>query len=321
MIRRLDLAPLDGITRRVWRRVWDRRFGGADRIHIPFFSPTDQHVLTKRDRRELGEASDLDTPLVPQIMGRRADDLVWAIEKAAELGFREVSLNAGCPSGTVMAKGKGAGLLSDPDALDRLLDDTCPRLCLPLSVKTRIGIRSPDEWPRLLEVFARYPLASLTVHVRVAKDKYRGPLYPDAFDQAREHCPFPVVYNGDLRTVEEVEALAARSPDAEAVMIGRGAVADPALFRKLRGGPAADREELRAFTAELYREYQAYYGQIGTAAQRMREVWFYLIHLFEDDGKANKRMRRFRGPGEYEAAEAAIFTELPLRESSRGDLI
>ena len=104
-------------------------------------------------------------------------------------------------------------------------------------------------------------------------------------------------------------------------MIGRGAVADPALPRKLRGGSAATKEELQAFLEELYREYQAFYGQVGTAAQRMREVWFYLIHLFEDADRLNKKLRRFKNPGEYEAVEAAIFRDLSLRDHSEGDLI
>ena len=103
-------------------------------------------------------------------------------------------------------------------------------------------------------------------------------------------------------------------------MLGRGAVADPALFRKLRGGPAATKEELQAFTQELYREYQIFYGQVGTAAQRMREVWFYLIHLFADPDRLNRPMRRFRTPGEYEAAETAIFQELELLDHTQGAL-
>ena len=119
----------------------------------------------------------------------------------------------------------------------------------------------------------------------------------------------------EIRTFEE------RFPGVEAVMIGRGAVADPALLRKLCGGPAATREELQAFMQDLYREYQAFYGQVGTAAQRMREFWFYLIHLFDDADRLNKKLRRFKNPGEYEAIEAAIFRELPLRQDSQGDLI
>lgn len=329
MIHQLEFAPLDGITRAVFRRVWRKRFGGADRILIPFFSPTEHHVMTKRDLRELDpealtEAVPDAAALIPQVMTRRAPDLIWAAETARDLGFREINLNAGCPSGTVTGKGKGAGLLLHTEDLDRLLEESCGKLCLPLSVKTRPGFFSPDEFPRILEILNRYPLRSVTLHARAAKQKYAGPLSMEAIGLALRESRNPVCCNGDLRTVGEIRAFAGRFPTAEAVMIGRGAVADPALFRKLRGGAAASREELRSFTAELYREYQAFYGHAGPAAQRMREVWYYLIHLFDLMDPAfhrfNRQMRRFRGPGEYAAAEAAIFAQLPLTGTVTGDL-
>ena len=319
MIERYDFAPLDGITRGVYRRVWQRRFGGADRLFIPFFSPTDQHVLTERDRRELLGSPGI--PQVPQVMTCRAEDLVWAAELLRDLGFTEVNLNLGCPSGTVTAKGKGAGFLAEPEALDRFFDAACGRLCLPLSVKTRLGVRSPEEFARLLPIFDRYPITCLTIHARVKTEKYRGNVHLEEFAQALAQSRNPVCYNGDLRTVGETEAFAARFPAARAVMIGRGAVADPALFRKLRGGPPATRKELRDFLQELYAEYQRFYGQVGTAAQRMREVWFYLIHLFDDADRLNKKLRRFRSPGEYEAIEDAILRELPLRQDCQGELV
>ena len=142
----------------------------------------------------------------------------------------------------------------------------------------------------------------------------------DVFRDALVRSRNPVCYNGDLQTVSGVRSLEASYPALESVMIGRGAVADPALFRKLRDGPGATREELQGFTRELYQAYQTHFGQVSTAAQRMREVWFYLIHLFEDDAGLNRRMRRFKSPGEYEAAEAAIFAELPLRQDAEGIL-
>ena len=321
MIRQYDYAPLDGITRAVYRRVWQERFGGADRLFLPFFSPTEHHVLTKKDLGELDPAANPDTELVPQVMTRRAEDLAWASEAMADMGFREINLNLGCPSGTVTGKGKGAGFLMEPEELDRFFDAASPKLALPLSVKTRIGFHTPEEFPALLDVFNRYPLSSLIVHARTAKEKYRGPVHDEAFAYALAHSRNPVSCNGNLRTAGEIGDFSRRHPSAEAVMIGRGAMADPALFRKLRGGPAATREELHSFTAALYWEYQRHYGNAAHAAQRMREVWFYLIHLFEDDNRCNKRMRRFRGPAEYEAAEAAIFSTLPLRQDSAGELI
>ena len=321
MIQRYDFAPLDGITKVVFRRVWAAHFGGADRYFIPFFSPTDQHILTDRDRREIDPANNGGLPLVPQVMTCRAKDFLWAAEVVADMGYTEVNLNLGCPSGTVTAKGKGAGFLAKPEELDRFFDQVFSKVRMPVSVKTRLGIQEPEEFARLLEIYNRYPIACLTIHARVQKEKYRGPVHLDAFAQALAESRNPVCYNGDLRTAAEVEALSQRFPSVEAVMIGRGAVADPALLRKLRGGPAATKEELQAFTQDLYRAYQAFYGQVGTAAQRMREVWFYLIHLFENADRLNKKLRRFKNPGEYESVEAAIFRDLSLRDHSEGDLI
>ena len=320
MIQRLDFAPLDGITRSVFRRVWFRHFGGADRIFVPFFSPTHHHIVTPRDLREITREGAKDLPLVPQVMSRLAPDFLWAAEGLEDLGYREINLNLGCPSGTVTAKGKGSGFLSRPEELDAFFDQVFSSVRLPVSVKTRLGYQTPEEFPRLLEIFNRYPIACLTIHARVRPEKYKGPLHLDVFEAALRESKNPVCYNGDLQTVVGVRAFETRFPAAEAVMIGRGGVADPALFRKLQGGPPASREELQSFTQELYREYQAFYGQVGTAAQRMREVWFYLIHLFEDTERLNRPMRRFRTPGEYEAAEAAIFRELVLREDAQGVL-
>ena len=321
MIRRYDFAPLDGITKAVFRQVWHRHFGGADRYFIPFFSPTDHHVVTPRDRRELDPDNNRGLPLVPQIMSCRSPDFLWAAEMLGDLGYTEVNLNLGCPSGTVTAKGKGSGFLARPQELDRFLDEVFSACPLPVSVKTRLGIADPEEFPVLLEIFNRYPIACLTIHARVQKEKYRGPVHLDAFALALERSENPVCYNGDLRTVDQVQAFGRQFPQARAVMIGRGAVADPALLRKLRGGAPASRQELERFTGDLYCAYQEFYGQVGTAAQRMREIWFYLIHLFDHAERLNKQMRRFRGPGEYEAVAREIFQTLPLRSDSQGDLV
>lgn len=321
MIARYDFAPLDGITKVVFRRVHHQMFGGPDRYFIPFFSPTDQHILTQRDRRELEAANNGPLPLVPQVMTRRAEDFLWAAEVVADLGYGEVNLNLGCPSGTVTAKGKGSGFLAHPEDLDRFFDQVFSSVKLPVSVKTRLGYETPEEFYRLLEIYNRYPIACLTIHPRIRKEKYRGPIHYDVFTWAAAQSHNPVCYNGDLLTVEDCAALEKNYPAVAAVMIGRGGVADPALFRKIRGGTAATRQELEAFTAELYRQYKDFYGQPQPAAQRMKEVWFYLIHLFENGDKLDKKLRRSRGPAAYEAIEAEIFQTLPLRTFATGPLI
>ena len=274
MIQRYDFAPLDGITKAVFRQVYHRMFGGADRYFIPFFSPTDQHILTKRDQRELDPAANAGLPVVPQVMTRRAPDFLWAAEIVADMGYTEVNLNLGCPSGTVTAKGKGSGFLARPEELERFFDEVFASVKLPVSVKTRLGVKEPEEFERLLDIYNRYPIACLTIHPRVQKQFYKGTVYRDWFAWAAERSRNPLCYNGDLVTVEDCGAFAAAFPAISAVMIGRGAVADPALLRKLHGGSAATREEIQTFTRTLYQSYQDFYGQVGPAAQRMKEVWF-----------------------------------------------
>ena len=225
-------------------------------------------------------------PVVPQVMSCKAPDFIWAAEQLQNMGYGEVNLNLGCPSGTVTAKGKGSGFLAKPEELDRFFDEVFSNVQIPVSVKTRMGIQSAEEFPRLLEIYNKYPITCLTIHARVQKEKYRGAVHLDEFGEALANSKNPVCYNGDLRTVSEVRTLEERFPQETSVMIGRGAVADPALLRKLRGGSGATKEELQAFLQDLYQSYQEFYGQVGTAAQRMREVWFYLIHLFEDAEKA-----------------------------------
>ena len=322
MIARYDLAPLDGITKTVFRRVWNARFGGADRCFIPFFSPTSEHFMTAKDLRELDRSLNPGLDLVPQVMTKRAEDFLWAAEVVQDLGYREVNLNLGCPSGTVTAKGKGAGFLAKPDELDRFFDAVFSRVTLPVSVKTRLGIQDAEEFGPILDIYNRYPIACLTIHPRVQKQFYKGEVHLDAFRAALEGSKNPVCYNGELKTVEDIRAFESAFPNVNAIMVGRGAIGDPALLRKVRGGKAATREELQSFTQELYQSYQDFYqGQTAQAAQRMKEVWFYMIHLFEGGQRIDRKLRRTRNPREYEMLEGAIFSELPLLDHLEGALV
>ena len=216
----------------------------------------------------------------------------------------------------------GTGAESLKERFEQEGDKVFSKNLLPVSVKTRLGYETPEEFAALLDLYNRYPIACLTVHPRVRKEKYRGPVHLDVFADALANSRNPVCYNGDLRTVGEVRALEGRFPEVTHVMIGRGLVADPALARKLRGGKGTDREELTDFLAALYQGYTDFYqGQVPTAAQRMREVWFYLIHLFDDAEKLNKQLRRFRTPAEYERIQAEILASCPIRSDVQGDLI
>lgn len=311
---RYYFAPMEGITDYIFRNVHHRYFPGADKYYTPFFSPTNDGRFPPRNMRDFDWEFNREIPVVPQLLTKHGADFLWAARVLADIGYKEINLNLGCPSGTVTAKGKGSGLLSDLEGLVRLLDEIFADAPAAISVKVRLGRNDPEEFPRLLEIFNRYPIAELTVHCRVGADFYRKPARPEAFALPLKESRALVCYNGDLKTRKEVLDLQREYPTVPAVMIGRGAVADPALIRRLKGGAAADRESLRQYTEELYERYSAAFGSPKSALGRMKEIWFYQICLFEGAEKYEKRLKKTASPEEYRDLTARIFGELPLRE-------
>ena len=311
MIQTIDFAPLDGITKIVFRQVWSQFFGGVDRYFIPFFSPTPHHLMTPRDLREVDYIHNANLPSVPQVMTKNADDFLWACEVLRDMGYTEVNLNFGCPSGTVTAKGKGSGMLRDPQKLDAFLDAVFSQAGGPVSVKTRLGVARTEEFGEILDVYNKYPLCELTVHPRVMKQLYRGQADREAFAAYLPACTAPVCYNGDVTTVDDLRALEAAFPELSGIMVGRGLIADPALLRKAVGGPAASREELRGYHDELYHGYTEAFGMASCAVSRMKAHWFYLIHLFDGADALEKPLRKAREGWEYETVVNQIFACWP----------
>ena len=250
-------APMEGITDGILRQTHNRLFGGVDVYCLPFHRLTQSLSLLTREERDISPDENEGLNVLPQAITRDPEQLSAWLYYVSECGYSCADLNLGCPSPTVTKRGRGSGMLRDPDYLrsflDRLFSNTLP---VSLSVKTRIGYESAEEWPGLAGLFADYPFAHVTIHVRTMKEQYTGAVHPEAFEIGlQKGIPHPV-YNGDLRTAEDVQALLTRCPAAEAVMIGRGLLADPALARRIRGGKEAGRDELRIWYTTLYESWK-----------------------------------------------------------------
>ena len=304
-----SLAPMEGVTDSVYRQICHRMFAPFDRYYTPFLTPTRDRLITARQRRELDPERNAGLDTVPQLLTNDPELFLWAAEILADLGCREVNLNLGCPSGTVVKKKRGSGLLGDPALLDRLLDGIFSRAKIAVSVKTRLGLRSEQEFPALLDIFNRYPICELTVHPRVQTDQYRGPVRMDAFALAMRESIAPVCYNGDLFCPEDVDGLLSRFPELHAVMLGRGAVANPGLIGQLRGGGWITKDQLRAFHDALYAEYQVVMPGFKPTVFRMREYWSFWACLFEGPEKHLKRIRKASRFEEYEQAVGGLFAD------------
>ncbi len=304
----LSFAPMEGVTHSVYRVLHASRFPGADRYCAPFIAPDGTGRFKAGSLREILPENNAGLPLVPQLLVNAAGPFLAAARQLRELGYEEVDLNAGCPSGTVVSKHKGAGMLRDPGALDRILEEIFSACPIRVSVKTRMGFDSTAEFPALLEVYRKYPLSRLTVHARSRAGLYRSEPDLDGFAAALTGSPFPVEYNGSVCTPADLAALRERFPALSACMIGRGAVADPALFRELRGGPALSGDELRAFHDELLSRYLASGLAPHYCAARMKELWYYMLSLFPDAGRAGKDIFKARDLEAYRAAVERLFS-------------
>ena len=303
-------APMEGLTDGLFRRLHHTYFPGVDRYYMPFISPTQHRCLTNREARELPMADSVPFVAIPQILTKVAEDFVWAAGQCAERGYTEVNLNLGCPSGTVVAKGKGSGMLSDPDNLDRFLDAVFSASPLPVSVKSRLGVTDPQEFPRLMEIYNQYPIVELTLHPRVRKAFYSGSVDMEMFAYCAENSKNPVCYNGDICSLEDIERIKVRFPQVDSVMIGRGLIGDPGMLTP--GGTTV--EALEGLFDAMLNEYLTAFGGSRNAMFRLKEHWGMLIHRFEDSEKLGKRLRKTTDMEEYKAITREIFHALPLKK-------
>ncbi len=302
-------APLEGLTDSIYRRLHHACFPGVDRYYMPFLSPTMHHSLTAREKRDLPPADSVPFTAIPQILTKVPEDFLWAANVCGEQGYREVNLNVGCPSGTVTAKGKGAGMLAEPEKLDAFLGAVFSGCPLKISVKTRLGITNPDEFVRILEVFNQYPICLLIIHPRVRKDFYHDPIHMDTFTWALEHTKLPVCYNGNLCSLEDIAGFRKRFPQVEQLMLGRGLIGDPGMLSP--GG--TDRASLIRFHDALMEEYLDVFGSTRNAMFRMKENWRYLLCRFEGVEKLSKKLRKTTNYDEYMSITGEILSSLPMK--------
>ena len=314
----LDFAPMEGITGSLFRRLHREYFPGVDRYYTPFLSPTAEHLFTAREQREFFPEQNRDVPVVPQILTKVPEDFLWAAGELHAMGYGEVNLNLGCPSGTVTAKGKGAGMLADLQTLERFLDAIYEKAPCPISVKTRLGMEAPEEFEAILEIYNRYPISELIIHPRVRKDLYRHPVRPAFFELALAKAKMPLSYNGGIVTAADYEEIAVRYPQVKAIMLGQGLVSDPSLAQRIRTGETGSKEKLKEFHDRLLAGYAEQFGSRINAVKRMKELWFYLIRLFDGSEKHGKKLLKSKTPEEYLSVVQSIFRELPLLEDSAG---
>lgn len=306
---KLYMAPLEGITGHVFRTTFCECFGNVDKYFIPFIKPNQKGHLSSRERQDVLPENNEGMYAVPQILTNSSEDFLRTVHKLKQYGYEEVNLNLGCPSKTVISKGRGAGFLAFPEELDKFLCEIFEHVDVAVSIKTRIGKDDPDEFGRLLEIYNQYPLKELIIHPRVQKDFYANHPNLKAFGEAVQNSGNPLCYNGDIFSVKDYKRVRDAFPQVERVMLGRGILKNPGLVRQIYTGQPLDKQVLRVFHDRLYERYGEVLSGEKTILFKMKELWSFLAPIFTNHEKYAKKINKAQRCKAYEEAVDRLFAE------------
>ena len=303
------MAPMQSLTGFVFRNAYHKHFHNIDQYFTPFIC---DKRLSNKDKNEILPEHNLNMNVIPQIMTNSADVFLEITKQLADYGYSCVNLNLGCPSGTVVPKKRGAGLLSDLDMLDHLLEDIFDKCPLSISLKTRIGIETPTEWKDIQAIYNRYPISELIIHPRLQKDQYKNQPNLNILEEALNHLTCPICYNGDLHSLSQYKNFTNRFPHVNNVMFGRGILKNPGLIGEIKGESILTKETLLSLHDDVFFGYQEYISGDINVLYKMKEWWCYLGESYthsKSSEKLLKKIMKSKSLTEYHALAKQIIIE------------
>ena len=296
------MAPLESVTTWIYRQAHAKIYGRLDKYFIPFLEPHEKRDFKTRELQEILPEHNENIYAVPQILTNRSEGFIKLAKALKDWEYEEINLNLGCPSKTVVTKGKGSGFLAKPEELERFLTEIFDALSgeVKISVKTRIGKEDPEEFPALLELFNKYPMEELIIHPRVQKDGYGNVPRLELYELAEKQSVNPLCYNGDLYTREQIRNFAERFPGTERLMFGRGFLRDPGLLYNEGKDPKDIFEKFWAFHDLVYEGYQERNMGDRNVLFKMKELWSYQVYQFSEPERLFKTFKKVQDCNEYE---------------------
>lgn len=307
---KLYFAPMEGITGLVCRNAYEACFSGTvDKYFAPFITATIQKSVSAKELRDILPQQNKVPYLVPQILANRADAFIKTAEAIASFGYKEINLNLGCPSKTVVTKKKGAGFLEFPHQVDEFLAQVCEwtdRKDIRFSVKTRLGMSDEEEFWELLDIYNKYPLCELIVHPRLQEDYYVKPVHDGVYEKAVKISKNPLCYNGDVSDDAKLRKFAEDNPEQNCVMIGRGFLMHPGMGSEFLRTEEQACEDLWKFHDAVYEGYCEFIQGDKNMLFKMKELWSYMTVNFDESDtyskKALKQLRKSQSRADYESA-------------------
>lgn len=315
----LSLGPFQGITDAPFRNVFKRHFGGIDKFYTPFFTGIhkEEHAKNLQGEEIDPKCNDVET-LTPQILSTDAEEILRFAKQCKQLGYKEINLNMGCPFPRVANKKRGCGLLPYPDKVEELLERVFEEIDIKFSVKCRLGYFYADEINAILPIFNRFPLSELIIHPRIGKQLYKGEADVERFAALIPIINAPLVYNGDIVSVESFERIHEAVSPVDQFMLGRGILANPFLAEEIANDIVRDAsnaslqqqnktERLHAYIIDLYEDRLHHAGGSPKVLGRMKELWSYLMHSFDAPQDIWRKIKKINALKEYEEQVEQIF--------------
>ena len=317
------LAPMEGITGYIYRQAYNSCFKPMDRYFTPFLAPKHKSGFSSKELNDILPEHNQGMEVIPQILTSDPEDFLDTAVKLKKYGYTEVNLNLGCPSGTVAAKGKGAGFLKDTEKLARFLGEVSEgmeRENLHFSIKTRVGVESEEEFQTLLGLYNQCPLTELIIHPRVLKDFYKYNVRMNAFKEGFEKSRHSVCYNGDIFRRKDYDRLVKEYPDLDKIMMGRGIMMNPFLMEEIADGTSQEvsgkmtaarkADRLEKFHRLLCDGYAHVMSGDRPVLFKMKELWGFLIHSCPEEEKLMKKIRKAQHLEEYERVVSELFCRM-----------
>ncbi len=311
----LSLGPFQGITDAPFRNVFKRHFGGIDKFYTPFFTGIQKDHAKNMQVEEIDpQCNDVET-LTPQILSTNAEEILRFAKQCKQLGYKEINLNMGCPFPRVANKKRGCGLLPFPEMVEAMLERVFEEIDLKFSVKCRLGYFNPDEIEAVIPIFNRFPLSELVIHPRIGKQLYKGEADVRQFKTLIPFINAPLVYNGDIVSVDSFGHIRDLVQPVNRFMLGRGVLAHPFLAEEIKSMvPAEDKTtRLHHYVLDLYEDRLRHAGGSPKVLGRMKELWSYLMNDFEDPQAVWRKIKKINALREYEEAVEEIFKSIAVR--------
>ena len=320
----LSLAPFQGITDVVYRNVFKKHFAGIDRFYTPFFTGIQKDNSKSLRGEEISPDFNDTKIVVPQILSNTAEEIVRFANQCKSMGYEEFNLNMGCPFPRVANKTRGCGLMADPDRTIKMLNEVFEHIeGIKFSIKCRLGYYNDDEIYAFIDTFNTLNFSEIIVHPRIGKQMYTGEASLEKFTKLIPLINKPLIYNGDIFDVDKYHNVFMHCTDAihrvstdhqtmcPKIMLGRGLLTNPFLAEQIKNidNQSDKNKRLHNFVVDLYVERLRHAGGSPKIIGSMKELWKYMMNIFDDPQNVWRKVKKVNHLDEYEEAVERIFSE------------